>query len=244
MRRLIIGGIPCPESAWDKLFPPEIGVEQKILTFYEVFSKGYLNKNFFELVQVVQNAIEEFKPNSIVMHDIGVSFGLLALIKLQKTKMPLDINKIVLFNGVFRGFNVLKSTHPLRIQMMAYDSFESEVVNNGGEVDGRLRPIYSDLCHIYRQISYSSISTLVSGFFGSRPTKQIDLSCEMLVIASKNDPYIAYECLNLLEKDFMNCRLTTLDYGHFPYSGDMNAIRNMVASFEAEPSRRFVKSKL
>jgi pimeloyl-ACP methyl ester carboxylesterase len=244
IKRLIICGIPCAEGAWKDLFPDKQGVEQKIVTFYEIFSENYRNKDFFDLVKGVQKVIKEFNPSVIMMHDIGVSFGLIAMMQLLRKKTELNARKIVIFNGAFRGFNVLRSTHPVRIQMMSYETFVREVARGGGEPDARLEKHYADLRHLYRQISYASITNLVSGLFVSREVNQVDLGCEILVIASRNDPYISFGCLQRIEKEFKNCKLVTSDYGHFPYAGNRDEIRALVSKFQSEPINNFIKSKL
>ena len=233
MKRLIIGGIPCPKTAWSKLFPDEDGVEQKIIPFFDIFSKHYQKRNFNDLVYAIQTIIQEYKPDMIILHDLGVTLGLLALMKIMRNNDNTDFKpSIIIFNGAFRGFNILKASHPLKIQWMHYKSFKEQVEANGGQVDSRFESIYSDLQHLYRQLSIGSAMSLVSNFFKTRKPTKIDIKCPILILASPNDPYIPFNCLKLIERDFSNSVLKINHYQHFPYSGNVSAIREDISDFQ------------
>jgi len=231
MKRLIIAGFPCPKDAWEKLFPSIEGIEQMILPFYDVISQTDNAYYFFDLVDPVKKAIESYKPDLIVMHDFGVILGILAILKIKKINNEFN-PKVVIFNGAFRGFNVLKATHPIRIQFMSYDSFQKEVLEQGGEVDPRFKEKFSTVKHVYRQVIVGSLLSLMSSIFKKKPTKKIDLGSEVLILASKNDPYIPFCCLQNIENDFNNTSLKRIDYGHFPYSGNIEEIKKQLLDFQ------------
>jgi len=239
MKRLIILGIPCASQAWLKLFPVSCTEEQIILPFIELFSKNFnKNKKLTDLVPDVVETILTFKPDQIVMHDLGVTLGILALINARKINCELKPN-VIIFNGAFKGFDVEKSPHPLRIQSMTYDTFLKEVFDHGGEVDERYQDHFTSIQLLYQQIIMVSKKEKIE--YNQKSILQekavlynavIDLGGEVLLIASRNDPYIHFECLELLEKTIANSHLTEIPYGHFPYAGDRQLITRTIVEFQ------------
>lgn len=227
-----MGGIPCSATAWNRLFPQECHVEQKIVPFFDIFSKNYQNRNFYDLVCVFKDIIQNYKPDEIYLHDISVTLGLLALIKINKSSQDPNFKpRIIIFNGAFRGFNVFKALHPLRIQWISFESFEKTVALHGGDVDLRFKLVFTNLRYLYRQLAFSSAISIIKNFFKSSITRKINLRCKILILASKTDPYIPFECLRFIERDFSNSELKIIDYGHFPYSGDIGMIREQINDF-------------
>lgn len=233
MKRLIIGGIPCSATAWSKLFPEEDGVEQKIIPFFDVISRHYQKRNFSDLVYAIRIIIQEYKPDIVILHDIGVTLGLLALIKIKKIHMNVDFKpSIIIFNGAFRGFNILQALHPLKIQWMSYKSFKNQVKLSGGQVDSRFASVFSDLKHLYRQLVIISVMSLLTNFFKMRNAHPIEIKCPILILASPNDTYIPFDCMKFIERDFSNSVLKIIYYRHFPYSGDIQLIKKEIADFQ------------
>jgi hypothetical protein len=254
MKRLIISGIPCSQQAWLKLFPKEDNVDQRIIPFIDIFEKYYYkNKRFSDLIPSVAEIISEFEPNQIILHDIGVNLGLLAILNAREKKHYL-LQTVIIFNGAFRGFDVSKSTHPVRIQSMSYEEFEREVKNNGGEVDPRYRDHYPALQEFYLQIANTSKKQIEEAnkdksrqnFLLQKNVPKIDLGGSALILASHNDPYIHHECLEILNQTLINSQLQWIDYQHFPYSGDIKLLKSKVDKFQTvnsiEPYR--ARSKL
>ncbi len=231
MKRLIIGGLPCPREAWEKLFPPREGIEQLILPFYEVVAQVSDSCRFYDLVTPVKKAIEQFKPDIIVLHDLGVTLGILSILKIRKIDKSFR-PWVVIFNGAFRGFNIFKAMHPFRIQFMPYESFQKEVDINHGEVDARFKEKYSNIKSLYRQIIAASIFSLITSPFKKQRQYQIEIGSSVLILASRNDPYIPFQCLKNIEQDFSNAKLKTIDYGHFPYSGNIELIQKELNNLE------------
>ncbi|TAK71557.1 MAG: hypothetical protein EPO11_11115 [Gammaproteobacteria bacterium] len=230
MKRLIISGFPCPQAAWADFLPAEDGTEQEIISFYDVISKAYGKRNFFDLVTHIADILITYKPGLIIMHDIGVTLGLLSLIRVKKTQKDF-LPRIVAFNGAFRGFNVFKNTHPLRIQLMSYQAFEKEVLLNGGEVDVRFKDIFADIKHLYRQIAIFSLSSMLRNLFKKKNRDKIQIGEAILVLASKDDPYIPVECLRNIELTFTNTTLKIFNYGHFPYSNNNKEMQQEIKNF-------------
>lgn len=228
MKRLIITGIPCTLQAWKTIFPNETDVEQKIISFIDIFEKYYYtNKKLTDLVPFLIKTIHEFQPDQVVLHDMSVSIGLLAIINAKKINNH-HYPEIIIFNGAFSGFDVTKSPHPIRIQDMSYEEFEQEVKSNGGEVDPKYRKHYSAIKQLYQEVTLISKKQLAE----KKEKLSIDLGSNILILASRDDPYIHFECLEDLEKIFVNSHLCVVDYGHFPYSGNITLIRREIERFQ------------
>lgn len=239
MKRLIISGIPCTQQAWLKIFPAEENVEQKIISFIDVFDKFYYKNNkITDLVPFLFDVIQEFKPDQIILHDIGVTLGILALIKAKITNSASQ-QTVIIFNGAFNGFDVNKSTHPIRIQSMSYQDFEHEVQEQGGEIDPKYREHYPAIKLLYQQITEISKKKIADenenrlhhSFSKQENYPKINLGGKVFIIASQNDPYIHFECLEILEKTCVNSYLKVINYGHFPYSGDIKLLKTEIDRF-------------
>lgn len=239
MKRLILSGIPCVPEAWHKIFPIEENVQQRIIPFIDIFTKGfYKNKKLLDLVPLVSDIIQDFLPDQIIMHDMGVTIGILSLISVLKKSRCLQ-HSIVIFNGAFGYFDVNKSNHPIRIQNMSYSDFEYEVRENGGEIDPKYRDHYVDIQQFYKELVEinklhdvkMNIENLnkSSELIASR--SKIDLGGKVLIIASQNDPYIYFECLESLGSTILNNHMEIINYGHFPYSGSTELIKHELNKF-------------
>jgi hypothetical protein len=79
MKRLIFSGIPCLPEAWHKIFPVEKDIQQIIIPFIDIFTQGfYKNQKLYDMVPLVSEIIQDFLPDQIIMHDIGVTVGILS----------------------------------------------------------------------------------------------------------------------------------------------------------------------
>jgi len=110
-------------------------------------------------------------------------------------------------------------------QLIYIHSFQKEVLGQGGEVDPRFKEKFSKIKYLYRQVIAGSLLSLMATPFKKKPTKTIDLGSAVLILASKNDPYIPFYCMQNIENDFSNTSLKRIDYGHFPYSGNIEEIK-------------------
>ncbi len=179
--------------------------------------------------------IEAFEPESIVCHDYGVPLTLLALLHLQrKGKSPSA--KITLFNGAFRRLDIFKSPMPFRIQLMTLNKAVREVESRGGSVDLRLKKYLPRIRAINRLIiAYSLADKMLSKLgldefmgYGGKPL----IRSPIQIIASTDDPYIPFESIEQLRKDFSPQRVVKVKYGHFPYSASKKTILPLVEEFE------------
>ncbi len=231
MKKLILSGIPCAPEAWNMIFPVENNIKQKIIPFIDIFVQGYYkNKKISDLVPIVSDIILDFLPNQIIMHDIGVTIGILSLISIMK-KYKKPQGSTIIFNGAFGHFDINKANHPVRIQSMSYLDFEYEVRKSGGEVDPRYRDHYILIQQFYKELIEINKINIKNKSIGSGNHPRIDLGKKVLIIASRNDPYIYFECLEFLKSIISNCQLKIIDYGHFPYAGDIELIKNEIDKF-------------
>jgi len=239
MKRLILSGIPCIPEAWHKIFPIEENVQQRIIPFIDIFTKEfYKNKKLLDLVPPVSDIIQDFLPDQIIMHDIGVTIGILSLISILKKSRCLQ-HSIVIFNGVFGYFDVNRSNHPIRIQNMSYTEFEYEVRESGGEIDPKYRDHYVDIQQFYKElieINKLNAEKINIGTLNKSPElivnrPKIDLGGRVLIIASQNDPYIYFECLESLASIILNSHVKIINYGHFPYSESTELIKHELNKF-------------
>lgn len=233
-RRLVVTGLPCPPEAWEEFLGKS--PSQRILSAAEVY-ESCPSADVREMSKVVTRAIADFEPHSIVCHDLGVSMTLLSLLRLRRRGVWVNA-RVTLFNGALRGFNVLKANHVLRVQYWPVESAVREVKAHGGSVDPRLRKHYRRIRAMYRRmVVFSAIDWVTSlthlekaiGFLPGSP-----LGIPMQIIASPNDPFIPFEAIQQLRRDFHVQRFNVVPYGHFPYSGRRDRIVPMIESFESE----------
>jgi len=231
VKRLIVGGFPCSATAWEAIFPP--CHEQQIIPFSDIFSS--YDSSFTSLIKCCHKIIQDFEPTSIILHDISVILGLLSLIRLQKQDYPIT-PKIILFNGAFRGFNVFKAPHPFKIQFISFEKMSSIVSSQGGEIDPYFHSQYKKIRKLYRQIIFGSIIAMLQEILSPKVKKQIDLKNKILILASNNDAYIPYGCLERIRDEFAHTKIEPVNYGHFPYSSlDRSSIYRRVIDFENTP---------
>jgi pimeloyl-ACP methyl ester carboxylesterase len=232
MKRLIITGLPCPPDAWEKFLGKRRG--QKILPLIDVFEHTD-SADLRVMSRYVSDVISEYRPSSIVCHDLGVPLTMLGLLRLKRdSKMP--STRITFFNGAFRKMNIFQANHVFRIQWMSYRKGVSEIENNGGEVDLRLKKYLPRLRAMYRLIILYSLVEKVQSVLGlddfvghgNKPLLRVPVQ----TIFSPNDPYIPKESLDQLRKDFPPQRRFEIPYGHFPYSIPSKEVLPLIEEFE------------
>lgn len=228
MKRLIITGFGCPKSAWERLFPAN--EQQKIISFADVL-RNCAASDLRSLAKSLIPTIEAFQPDVVILHDFGVVIGLFALLRLRKQQSDIK-PKVVVFNGGFHYFNVFKARHPFAIQFLSFEKIAGHMNKVGGEIDPDLQPYLSRIKKIYRQVILASILSVITSILPGRKQQRFDVGNSMLVLASRNDPYIPLICLERIHQDFNGTTLFHMDYGHFPYSGDYVQIREKVFEFE------------
>lgn len=188
------------------------------------------------MARYVAEQIEQFKPDSILCHDLGVPLTLLALMKLSKKGPPLK-TKVTLFNGAFRKVDVFRASHPFRLQFMTRAKAVKEVEAHGGKVDLRLKKHLSRIRAMYRLIILFGLTEKLTAALGldeltGTPVK-LPLKVPVQMIVSRNDPYIPFESIRQLRTDCSAKRFFELEYGHFPYSIPSNRILPLIDEFEA-----------
>lgn len=94
MKRLVVTGIACPREAWSQFLGDH--KDQRIITIRELFA-NVTSSDPRELSKYVTKVIEEYKPRSIIGHDLGVVLSLLSLIRLSWRNLYLN-TKLTLFN--------------------------------------------------------------------------------------------------------------------------------------------------
>ena len=228
--RLIISGFACPKDPWEEFLGDK---RHRVITFAEVL-KNTPETNFLKSVNYVKEQIKATMPNSIVCHDFGTFLTLMALLKLKKEKFPLE-GKLTVFNGAFRGFDVTKATHPFKIQLMNYSKLKHVVEKGGACVDPSYEELLPRVKGIYRQIILMSLLNKFKGLFTSQKDLNIDLGLDVQIIASKDDPFVPFSCMDLMKRDFKNRRFITHNYGHFPYITGKQQLRELVHEFEQMP---------
>lgn len=233
MKRLVVTGIACPKEAWIQFLGDH--KYQRIITVRELFA-NVNSSDPRELSKYVTNVIEEYKPRSIIAHDLGVVLSLLSLIRLSWKKLQFN-TKLTLFNGIVRGINLFKTRHLFRVQFMSVKSAIRELKSKGGKVDYQLSRYFPRIRALFRMVIIYGITEKLSDLFGigeligfSKSVHRLKIPIQ--IIASKNDPYIPFESILRLKHDLKPAFFYELEYGHFPYSGDRAKITKLIEEFE------------
>jgi len=234
MRRLVVTGIPCAPSAWENFLGSHS--DQRIISFYEILEHSQ-SADPRQMAEYVQSQIELFEPASIVCHDMGVPLTLMSILRMRKRGVPFD-SCLTLFNGAFRGVDIFKASHPFRVQLMSTKRAVREVESHGGIIDRRLEKYIGRIRAMYRLIILYGIAEKLSNslgldqFFGL--PSRFPLKVPVQMIASPNDPYIPFEAIERLRMDTGAKRFFLLEYGHFPYSGNVDKMVQWVEEFETQ----------
>jgi|GEM_PF-1604464 len=236
MKRLVVTGLPCPPETWEKFLGSR--KNQRILPLVEVFENTQ-SSDLREMSRYVTSQIESFAPESIICHDLGVPLTLMALFRLNRKGVGRGM-KITVFNGAFRKVDVFKANHPFRIQYMSYERAVKEVLSAGGHIDKRLKNHLPKIRAMYRLIILYSLTEKLADLFKVENVIGFNfrtpLKTSVQIIASRNDPYIPYEAIDQLRRDFAVKRFYEIDYGHFPYTLSREKFVPLIDEFEKEPS--------
>ncbi len=227
-RRMILSGFPCSKLSWERLLPS--GPTDRFVSLAELL-KETPRVGLREMSRTAATLIEAHRPESLVLHDLGVVVGLLGLLRARK-RDPSIRPKVTIFNGAFRGFNVFQATHPFKIQLLSFAAVAKIVRRAGGEMDPALEPMFGKIKKLYRQLITASVWERAQALTGFRRKLSIGLGNQVLILGSSNDPFIPASALKSLMEDLQGCRLETINYGHFPYAGDVDRIRKRVLLFE------------
>jgi pimeloyl-ACP methyl ester carboxylesterase len=137
-------------------------------------------------------------------------------------------------NGAFRRFDLLKSSHPIRIQFKTFKQFKAITESMGGTVDPKFEQLYPHLKTIYQQVILSSLKNSLKRNLKTK-TRPISISADIQVIGSENDPFIPKSSIHSLHSDLPNSVLVWKSFGHFPYSHFSKMdIRKTILEFESE----------
>lgn len=229
MKTLVVAGFPCSEAAWRKLFPEN---STQILTFAEVLEKAP-KADLLAMARIVSERILETRPEMLVVHDFGVATGLMGLIRARKRSNDVA-PRVVVFNGAFRGFDVLKAPHPFKVQVLKSADVLAGVAVAGGEADSRIEKLLPRVKAVYRQVILGSLISRAKAFLSPERPLGLDLGNQVLILASANDPFIPVENLKAIERDFKRTTFEQLDYGHFPYGGNTYVIKERLRRFGAQ----------
>ena len=85
MKRLVVTGLPCPPETWEKYLGSHR--DQRIIPIREVLEHSD-SADPRVLSRYITEQIENFQPDSIVCHDLGVPLVLLSLLRLRKRRVP------------------------------------------------------------------------------------------------------------------------------------------------------------
>lgn len=214
MNRLIITGFACCESSWEKSFS---SLQLDIIPLNSLISK--FGPDLKAIIKGVKKILVKENYDTLILHDFGVTIGLAALTSLQKIssfKSP----KIILFNGVFRGFNVFRSLHPVKVNIFPLSFVRNSIYESNGSMSEWYVSNYLSIRKIYRQVIFISCRELFLDIFTKelgRPLK-IDLKTKIKFFYSKNDPFLTSVSIDQLLFDFENIQKVEIEYGHYPYS--------------------------
>jgi len=226
---VVVSGFGCPEHRWSNWLKPSFE-NVSVLGIHRVLSRAS-RAGIRECAKIVREELSLAKPDVLILHDFGVTFGLLALLGLKKQGGHLP-SKLIVFNGAFSGFKVWRSTHPLTMQVLASGKVERRIQLAGGELDSLLRGRWSSVKALYREVIVASLVEGVPGILGkSFPNPFAKMPIETLVLASSNDPFIPLENVRSLANMQPRSRLQISEYGHFPYSIATDDLRRSMEAF-------------
>lgn len=234
MKRLVITGLACPPQPWKDWLGDRPG--QQFVPIREVFTHTS-SCDPREMSRYITRRIEEYDPDSILCHDMGVPLTLLSLLRLNRKGICRNA-RVTLFNGAFRKINLLKATHPFRVQFMTDKKAIQILENQGGIVDRELVPHLPKIRAMYRLIILYGMTERVGSLvgldglvgFGDRSS----LTTPIQIIASRNDPFIPFDSILQLKSDLNPKCFTELDYGHFPYTVDPGKVLPLIDDFESK----------
>lgn len=240
--RLVVSGFPCAPAPWLDYFSSgdQSGVRTEILSLAEVFSHTQ-GEDPRTLGRYAAQVIAAKKPDMIVAHDFGSMLAGIALLRLQKEndrgsakhKLP---SCVTFLSGAFRYFNVLKNTHPLKIQLHSVAGVWRILEAGGAKADEALKPHVPRIKKLYRLVAMNSVLEVVRRDIFKQEPKPFNLSMPGQVIGSTNDPYMNWRAAECMARDLGINDVHWMAYGHFPYAVGTSGeeVLRMIRQFEAK----------
>lgn len=229
MKTLLITGFACNKAAWSSIFS-----HNQEDFFHFTFAdqlKQSKKGDLRQLARVTAKIISDMKPDVLVLHDFGVTSGLLGLLRAQK-KVPTLCPKLIIFDGAMRGFDVFKTPHPFWIQFMSPAQIKKGVLEAGGTFDEELLLYLSEIKAIYRQVIAVSLKEKWDNLLKKNLSQKWNVNAPSLIIASPNDMFTTPICLKYLAEDLVpKAKLIEIAYGHFPYSIGSAPLREAINDF-------------
>jgi hypothetical protein len=217
---IVLAGFGCKPESWQNWLKQSPQQDEISFDVFNIFDYLEWSKeaDIRKMASAVCLHLQKARPPILIMHDFGVTIGLMALLKLKK-RGDYFPQKIILLNGAFRGFDVLKSRHPFTMQIVGVPHIEQSMRLSGGTVDPRFKTHLSQIRQVYRQVILASLL-----FRWRKPAPiPLNFACEVNLVLSQNDPYIPIEALHQLVEDLStpanSLTVTWHQYRHFPYSG-------------------------
>jgi hypothetical protein len=228
-KRLVVSGFGCPKAPWEKFFAG--AGETEVLPFAEVLAATG-SSDFKRWGKYVADRILESRPTSLVCHDYGGVETFLALLRLHRRgtvpKIPITI-----LSTAFRGFNLRKNPHPLKIQLAGWEVLQKKFSAAGAELDEQLRPFLPLIKSAYRKLALGCLARDAMKLVGAWHPKRVDLGAPLQILASPDDKFIDLAAVRDLENDFVVGSFREIPYGHFPYSAPgAPKVRELILSFE------------
>ena len=224
--RLVFPGFPCAPEPWLDFLPDDRRNE------VVPFSRMLLDTSrltMSAMASMVATEIAMRQPATIVCHDFGGVFTLLALAKLA-AKGAVPPCKVVVFNTALNDFNVFVNRHPFKMQAATWERIERLAREIGTVADPAYAKAMPRVRALYRRVI---VASLVGMALPSR--RRIELGAPALFLRSNDDPFIASATLDALADDVRFTRVAAMAYGHFPHSHpNAHALRTEIVRFESD----------
>ncbi|HSI03709.1 MAG: alpha/beta fold hydrolase [Myxococcota bacterium] len=225
--RLVFPGFPCAPEPWLEFLPSDR--RNEVVPFSRVLLDTS-RLTVSAMASMVATEIVTRKPATVVCHDFGGIFTLLAMAKLA-AKDALPPCKVVVFNTAVYDFNVFVNRHPFKMQAATWERIERVAREIGTVADPAYATAMPRVRALYRRVILASLVGMALP--GAR--RRIDLGVPSLFLRSNDDPFIAPRTLDALAEDVRFSRVAAMDYGHFPHSHpNAHALRSELVSFESD----------
>jgi hypothetical protein len=215
MKAIAVTGFACPAQKWKEFLRPLGNVP--VTSFRELLENAENPRDLRSLGRYVGTQIDLLKPELLIAHDFGVPILIMGLMRVRR-KNPDYRPRVLLFNSALRGLNLLKTTHPMRIQIKNWKQITALVEEGGGDCDPGLEKFLPQIKAIYRQVIAKALLDQAQSLMGKTRAAQLDLGKSVLVFRSNTDPYFSGETVQKMADDIAGSQVVKLDYGHFPYS--------------------------
>lgn len=229
MKRLIVTGFPCAEAAWRKLFPD---TNDQILTLAQVI-RSAKSHDLRKMAKVVDQVISAGGFDHVICHDIGVTTTLLALLSINKRKIPVP-GLLTMFNGAFTGFDVFEASHPVWFQIKPKTRIVKDLAASGVDIDSDILEFFPLIRKMYRQIIAVSLLQKIK----REQVRSLNLPVSAMILEGENDAFIPKSSIDALQKLFSRVKRQYAYDGHFPYLGTGGLIREHICEFERSSNAR------